>query len=262
MKLGVVAGGWHYPYHFFQMLAMQADDDVDLFCIGHREPGEIPDLEKRLALNNGTPFGQPMESLWVIDRQLYASTATVDDLQSLGWELDIEANTCGDWGFLDQWLALYDWEKYDGVLFAHDDTYVRRIDMFDHFRQFLKEVPDYAIWTNGRYPEAPKFYCRGSFEIFTRRLLVALGGRIPLADTGLDRTGKTDTPKEFDALSPWNANGEPLRKFLIEHNMPVGYLGQHYRVSPYAIEGERGFLHLMGGAPWSYSKGLKEMGVI
>jgi hypothetical protein len=129
-------------------------------------------------------------------------------------------------------------------------------------RDLCAREPNTLLWTNGRYPEAPKGYARGSFEIFRLELIRMLGGRIPLAETGLDRTGQTDTPQGMDALSAWNALGEPLRQFMNAHGMEVGYLSEYYRVSQWAIEAERGFLHRTGGAPWSYLKGLRELGVI
>ena len=191
-------------------------------------------------------------------------------MKALGWTYIEKPNTIGDWGFLNQWLEHINgdellipyYTEYDAILFLHDDTYIRRRDLFPMIRDLIQSKPDTLLFTNGRYPEAPKDYARGSFEIFRPELIRMLGGRIPLAETGLDRTGQTDTPQGMDALSAWNALGEPLRQFMNARGLEVGYLSEYYRVSSHVIEGERGFLHRTGGAPWSFLKGLKELGVI
>ncbi len=259
MRIAVCVGGWHYPLHLFRALAAQADADVDLFCIGHRSPDlAIVAHEANVALEGARG------ALGALDLELYSEIASTGQLRELGWDFRLLDNSVGDWVFLNQWLEYMDSPliEYDAILFMHDDTYIRRNDLFRHVRVCCEAEPDTLLWTNGRYPEAPLGYARGSFEIFRPELIRMLGGRIPLAETGLDRTGKTDTPEGMDALSPWNALGEPLRKFMNERNLKVGYLSDYYRVSQWAIEGERGFLHRTGGAPWSYLKGLKELGVI
>jgi hypothetical protein len=118
---------------------------------------------------------------------------------------------------------------------------------------------DWLILANSRYPEAPEAYVRGSFEFWKREMLDLLGGRIDLGNVGLTRVGKTDSPTDLQALSPWNDTAVPLRDFMVRHKIAdrIGYLSPHYRISPFAIEGERGFLHFQGGAPWSFEAGLK-----
>ena len=206
--------------------------------------------------------GAPAGPLGDLDRVLYEWVASVGMLKELGWDFRLCDNTQGDWGYVNQWLGLLDYTLFDAILFLHDDTFLRRGDLFRHVRVCCEGEPNTLLWTNGRYPEAPLGYARGSFEIFRPELIQMLGGKIPLAETGLDRTGKTDTPEGMDALSPWNALGEPLRQFMNARGLKVGYLSEYYRVSEWAIEGERGFLHRMGGAPWSYTKGLKGLGLI
>lgn len=258
MRIACVIGGWHYPLHLFRALAAQADADVDLFCIGHRSP-DLPEVIEEKEVTDGVPG-----ELGELDRILYRDIASTGQLQELGWDFRLLDNSVGDWGYLNQWLEYMDSPliEYDAILFMHDDTYIRRDDLFRHVRVCCEAEPDTLLWTNGRYPEAPLGYARGSFEIFRPELIRMLGGRIPLGETGLDRTAKTDTPAGMDALSPWNALGEPLRKFMNDRNLRVGYLSEYYRVSQWAIEAERGFLHRTGGAPWSYLKGLRDLGVI
>ena len=257
MRIAVVAGGWHYPSHFFRALSAQADNMVELFCIGHRSPDLSIVRDEKLQT-----IGAAEGALADLDRTLYESFAGEGTLRGLGWDYREAPNTVGDWGFLNQWLGMLDYKLFDLILFAHDDTFIRRRDLFTALRERHAAEPDVLLWTNGRYPEAPLGYARGSLEVFTPALLDMLGGSIPLAETGLSREGKTDSPAGLEALSAWNANGEPLRTFMNECRLRVGYLSQYYRVSDYVIEGERGLLNALGGAPWSYNAGLKALGVL
>lgn len=265
MRIAFVAGGWHYPFHFFRSIAAQSDSQVELFCIGHREPDDprVEGESKTMLKVFGT-IGNPMErKLCDLDAELYERIASPGDIRSIGWTLRFLPNTQGDWQYLNQWIDYFGrLDDFDLVVFAHDDTFIRRTDLIAEIRARAAADPDTMLWTNGRYPEAPKCYTRGSFEVFRTELIRKVGGHIPMADTGLDRTGKTDTPEGMEALSAWNANGEPLRVYTASRGMKVGYLSEYYRVSKWLIEGERGYLHKMGGAPWSYTKGLSELGVL
>ncbi len=251
MKLAVVAGGWHWPAHFFHAISQQASG-ADLFAVAHRSPDlSIVREEKRgVLLNLPGKLGE-------LDRELYREYATTRKLKSWGWQYQEEPNTCGDWEFFNQWLAGHDYRKYDVILNCHDDTYIRSGDLLST----VKRIGPMMVWllANGRYPEAPKAYVRGSFEFWRRELLDELGGRIPLGDIALTREGKTDTPEGLDALSSWNDTAVPLRNFMIERGIEhqVGSLSQFYRISPFAIEGERGLLSNQGGAPWSFNAGVE-----
>lgn len=254
MKLAIVAGGWHWPLHLFRTLAAEFQG-ADLFVIAHRSP-ELPIVreEKRGIL---TAVAGPLADL---DRQLYEDFPTIQGLQQLGWNYREEANTCGDFEFLNQWLDRHDYRQYDLILNCHDDTFIRNGGLFmQQMLLFQHLADDWLLLANGRYPEAPEAYVRGSFEFWKPQLLDMLGGRIDLGAVELTREGKTDTPAGMDALSAWNATCVPLREFMIEKEIAhqVQYLSPHYRISPWVIEAERGFLHYSGGAPWSFEAGLK-----
>lgn len=261
MKLAVVAGGWHWPLHFFQAIAEQASG-ADLFVVAHRSPElAIVREEKREILE------MARGELADLDRELYADFPTVGGLRSLGWSYQEAPNTCGDWCFFNQWLKTHDYRNYDLILNCHDDTYVRD-DVIgivcDPFYSAMRpaegwQFNDWLILANGRYPEAPEAYVRGSFEFWRREMLDLLGGQIDLGEVGLTREGQVDTPKGLNALSAWNNTGVPLRQFMAERGLSkrIAYLSPYYRISPWVIEGERGFLHLKGGAPWSFAEGLK-----
>jgi hypothetical protein len=260
LKLAIILGGWHWPAHPFAHIAAQAKG-ADLYAVGHRSP-DLPIVreEKRETLEHLSG------ELAHLDRELYRGYASTDSLRSLGWQYQEEPNTMGDWEFFNQWLATHDYRKYDVVLNCHDDTYFRRDDLFSHLKTITAPLDSqsprnerWLVLTNGVYPEAPIGYLRGSFEFWRREMLDMLGGKIPLGDVGLTRVGKTDTPEGLDALSEWNATCDPLRRFMVDQKLTdrITYLSQHYRVSPWVIEGERGLLSNQGGAPWSFAEGLK-----
>lgn len=249
MKLAIVVGGWHWPLDYFEKLTKQAAG-ADLFVVAHRNP-ELPIVreEKREILEKAP--GQ----LGALDRKLYRAYPTVRQLRLMGWKYQEEPNTIGDWGFFNQWLVQHDWRRYDAILNCHDDNWIRRGDLLSA----LGMENDWMLLSNGKYPEAPVGYVRGSFEVWRSELLSALGGRIDLGPVALTRVGLTDSPTGIDDLSAWNDTAIPLRRFMRARCWVdrIGYLSSHYRVSTHVIEGERGFLHYTGGAPWSFNAGLE-----
>lgn len=247
MRIAIVAGGWHWPLHFFEKIAFQAQG-ADLFVVAHRDPDlDIVHQEKRSILCAASgPLGD-------LDRKLYGCYATRETLKYMGWRYQDAPNTVGDWGFFNQWLETHSYRKYDVILSCHDDTYIRGLGLFEQL------AGNWLILSNGTYPQAPEAYVRGSFEFFRREMLDLLGGRIDLGSVGLTREGKTDTPVGLAALSEWNNTAVPLRNFMASRGLSsrISYLSNFYRVSKWAIEGERGFLHYTDGVPWSFEEGLR-----
>jgi hypothetical protein len=249
VKLAIVAGGWHWPFHFFEAMARDAAG-ADLYVIAHRSP-ELPIVREEkhdiLARAQG-----PLARL---DQELYASIPTIHELQTIGWNYADAPNTVGDWGFFNQWLERHDYRNYDVLLNCHDDTFVRQPGVFDQLGG------DWLLLANGTYPQAPPAYVRGSFEFWKPELLDRLGGHIDLGDVHLTREGQTDTPLGLHALSSWNDTGVPLRHFLVNNGLAhrVAYLSPYYRISRWIIEAERGFLHYQDGAPWSVEAGIQAL---
>jgi hypothetical protein len=252
VKLAVVAGGWHWSLDFYEAIQDAANEAVGgrAHCcvIAHRDP-ELPIVreEKREAL------AAAPGRLGEIDRYLYGEYASISGLRDMYWKYEEHPNTVGDWGFFNQWLATHDYHKYDVILNLHDDTFVRRFAL-------PPLDGDWLLMGHGKYPQAPDGYVRGSLEFWKPELLDMLGGKIDLGDVKLTREGLTDSPVGMEALSPWNDTAVPLRNFMRERGLldRIKYLSPHYRVSPWFIEGERGFLHKKCGAPWSFEAGLKE----
>jgi hypothetical protein len=253
VKLAVVVGGWHWPLDFFTKMAAQASG-ADLFVVAHRNP-QLPIVreEKREILEKAPAV------LGELDRKLYRAYPTIVQLRTMGWHYQEEPNTVGDWGFFNQWLVQHDWRRYDAILNCHDDNWIRRDHFVSCLMLKLQMSPETLLISNGRYPEAPAGYVRGSFEVWSKELLMAMNGKIDLGPIGLTREGLMDSPAELDALSAWNDTAVPLRRFMVDRGLQdrIGYLSPHYRISPWVIEGERGFIHYQGGAPWSFEAGLK-----
>lgn len=260
MKVALVAGGWHFPAGFIERGPYERR--VDRFIVCHRDPvSSVVKQEGTLG------FGQysTHPKIFSLDLALYEKTVEPWHFSVYGWGVEHAANIAGDWVFLNQWLDHHDPEQYDAVVFAHDDTYWRDADaLVPSIEAIAAKDQNWLAIGNGRYPEAPEGYLRGSFEVFNPRLFAMLGGRIPVGELTMTREGLTDTPKEFDALSPWNSTCEPLRQWFVRHGLVqnVHYFSDFYRISEIAIEGERGWLHKMEGAPWSYMAGLKHFGII
>ena len=258
MKLAVMVGGWHWPSHPFRRIPRLAGG-ADLFVVSHRSPMD----------SWGEKSCLPVGALGDIDRDMYRDDMKVEDIEWLDWFYQDVPNTSGDWTFFQQWIDTHDYRKYDVILNCHDDTYFRPgQNVFDEAVELLtyggrRKVKPLML-ANGRFPNAPAGYVRGSFEFWTRELLDMLGGKIPIPPLSLNREGLTDTPKDFEALMAWNAIGDPLRKFFCDNKLTdrICYLSDFYRVSEYVIEGERGLISNNWAIPASFNAGLEKYPIL
>lgn len=249
MKIAVVAGGWHWPWHFYETLSGYASG-VDLFVVSHRDP-ELPIVREEKVV----PLRYATGMLGHMDRKMYAEPVTKQKLVSAGWEYEEAPNVCGDQCFLNQWLDNHDFRDYDWILNCHDDTWIRG-NVFDPLGGLFS---DCLVVANGRNQVEPPGYFRGSFEFWSREMLDRLGGSVPLGDLRLTREGLTDSPESRQTLQTWNDTGVPVREYLRANGLTgrVASLSPHYRVSAWAIEGERGYLHRQAGGVWSMAPGLE-----
>lgn len=273
-RLAVIAGGWHFPRHFYESLSRQlalVPDDwtVDLFVVTHRSPEEpIVRTEKQAFLDGDAPLVD-------LDRTLYASYPATGDLVELGWEVLPAPNTVGDFEFFNQWLERADWQRYDLFLNCHDDLLFTRDDFLAHVLSgaaplhrhaepdLLRGNAEWLLLSNCSDP-GERHYVRGSCTFFRRALLDQLGGRIDLGPVMLTREGQVETPYE-DGLNPlrsWNSTIIPLQRFLADHDFVdrMLYLSPYYRVSRYCIECERGFVHWAHWNPVSFQEGMRAYG--
>ena len=247
MKLAIVAGGWHWPQHFYETAAFTFPG-ADLFVVAHRSP-ELPIVweEKEEVLEKAVG---PLADL---DRILYRNFPTVEFLRQMGWKYAEAPNTVGDWGFFNQWLEKNDYGKYDVILNCHDDNYIRRSDGFIR----VLEEEDWSVLGNADCPNSSSTYVRGSFEFWRSEVIRDMGGRFDLGNIAFTREGLIDTPKDFDALVPWNWTGNRTQEWLAKKGHRVKYLSPYYRVSSYVIEGERGLLSSVIGASLAVEEGLR-----
>ena len=232
-KIAVVASGWHYPIQFFEAIAAQRLPkgwEMELFCVAHREP-EAAAREKA-----GKTFSGPRADL---DRSLYRSIATLDDLARLGWNYVLEPNTVGDWGNSNQWLDRHNFEDYDLLLFTHDDNLILNDVWFDHVIGD-NGFNDWGILANSL--GMPEGWLRGSCEFFKPWVIGKLGGKFDLSQVTLSMEGKDTVSEDLGALYDWNKTVDPLMKTIYDREIPIGFMSPSYRVSAYCIEGERGYI--------------------
>lgn len=228
MKIAVVASGFHYPSQFYESLAKQnGDNQVDLFCVSHRDPSFASHGEFSDTLRGN------------LDKRLYEHPITKEDIIALGWNYKEYPNTIGDWGNTNQWLEEHDYHDYDLLLFTHDDNLILTQDLFTGIISD-PQFKDWDILTNS--VGQPAGSIRGSFEFFKPGVLELMGGKFDLSPVKLTREGKTDNPDSLEALNDWNGIVAPLNEVIKKHNLSVMTLSPAYRVSAYCIEGERGFI--------------------
>jgi hypothetical protein len=84
---------------------------------------------------------------------------------------------------------------------------------------------------------------RGSFSIWSKKLLDRMGGLFPMNNVSLKRNGLVNTPKNHMELD-WNVVGTNFQNFIQDNNFmnTTFRLSPYYRVSKYIIEGERGLI--------------------
>lgn len=231
-KIAVVCSGWHFPSFFYETMIQQQIPKgwmIDFYVVAHRDPSKA----KMPKFNKKTRRGK-------LDAQLYNKIASKEQIEGLGWHYKEYPNTIGDWGNTNQWLEDNDYKKYDLFLFTHDDNLILRNDLFITVCGMYSKR--WMIMTNT--VGAPPGSIRGSFEFFKKKMLDKLGGKFDLEGVTLDRTGKTDNPKDWTDLYDWNNTVTPLTNFLTENKLweQVVVFSPQYRVSLYCIEGERGLI--------------------
>ncbi len=248
-RLAVVAGGWHFPMHFYEAIARQKVPigwEISLFCVSHRNPSFSKEEKKEELAGLGWSHRD------VLDRFLYHEFATIERICELGWTYKEYPNTIGDWGMSNQWLEEHNYKSYDVFLFTHDDNLILTDKMFV---DILGKDSKWLILSNStgnaqrrlrqwlHLPKPP--HLRGSFEFFKQEMMERIGGKFDLSETTLTREGKVATPSTFTALSNWGTTVLPLERLINREGLRsrVKTLSPYYRMSRYCLEGERGFIH-------------------
>lgn len=232
-KLAIVASGWHYPYSFYKSISEQKlpyNWGMDMFCVSHRNPkySAIEKSEVKLKGNRAH-----------LDIKLYNQIASKNDIENLKWNYKEYPNTIGDWGCSNQWLEDNDYNKYDLILFTHDDNLIISDEWFSDVI-LNTNIDSWEILSNSC--GAPKGWLRGSCEFFKPSLLDKLGGKFDLSLVTLNRNDKLYGSQNMGELSDWNNTVIPLMDFIQANNINTRYISDYYRVSKYCLEGERGFI--------------------
>ena len=274
MKIAVVAGGWHYPLHFYRSMSEQTLN-ADLFVIGHRDPPGLP-AEKNFIKDKNYIWPHDIiknPDYYDLDRILYKDFATKLDLESLGWNYTLEENLHGDFGFTNQWLIKNDWRKYDIILSCHDDLFILNNHLIEDVSTnkavlYQKNMNfdivdsidnDWLILFNSTSPKKRQSI-RFPMVFLKRSVIELMNGQLDLSNVNFSRVGKTDTPDEHTDLAPWNKISKAFLDFINKHNLHsnIKYLSKYYRVSKYCVECERGFVHRSLSWEDSFSEGMKE----
>lgn len=249
MKIAVVASSWHFPLHFYASMKAQTVPEgceIDFFAVSHRDP--------KFAVEEKKDKVFPDNMRGDIDRIFYDKIATVEQIEALGWKYKEYPNTVGDWGNSNQWLADNFYKDYDLFLFTHDDNYLIGTELF-------VEALKYERWDIlANSIGMPKGSVRGSFEFFTREVIDLMGGRFDLSGVKLDKQGETSVSEELTELYDWNSMAYDFMDFAKKNNLRLAFFSPFYRMSPFCLEGERGYISNTHGGNTEYEEeGLRQL---
>lgn len=272
-KLAVIVGGWHYPLNFYIELASQhvAEGwEYEFFVVGHRSFEEpCVAREKAWIWESDVPYIG-------LDKSLYGATPTYEVLDRLGYTFTLEPNTIGDLEFFNQWLAKNDWEQYDMFLFAHDDTLLLNYnfieDALEHKATLYKKEDDGVVtidaspdddwvWLTNSTTDF-YYHIRNSLDFITPEVVRHVNGHFS-PGIRLTREGQIDTPAGHMDLAEWNKWIVLIQNILKDMGriQDVRFLSKDYRVSDYAIEGERGMISNMNADTKFFLEGLESRGI-
>jgi hypothetical protein len=270
-KLAIVVSGWHYPYLFYKQLKEQQipkNFEIDFFVVSHRDPDlSIVYDEKQSLLPR---FGSG--KLQNLDKQLYSRIISKDEIKELGFIYNEEPNEIGDLFLLNQWVQRHYQSQYDYVMYTHDDTYLLNdkmlADIFEKKANLLTNPSKGAVvevssdfeWDHLASGVHNGTTCpRTSFTVLSKKLLDKIApsfAEIATEGATLNRLNESDTPYDIKGtkinttiLGSWNAPGRNFWKWCEDNNFTNKSvrLSNTYRVTPYFIEAERGFLYSPDG---------------
>lgn len=256
MEIAIIIGGWYFPKHLYEQVRQVIPPDgvnLEFFTVSHRNP-KLTDIKGEMIprINN-------RQGLDHYDSELYKEIITYPELEALGYKVDEVENKIGDYFFFNQWAEIYDYKKYHGYIFMHDDNYLLPefknilLDVFSNQAEYhkynyekrnwvlTKDIKEFDYIANSAVGNRDT--ARGSFSIWSKRLIEAMGGKFPMDNVKYTREGKTDTPKEHHELD-WNIVGTNFQGFIQKsgfHDTSFR-LSPYYRISKYMIEAERGLI--------------------
>ena len=260
-KLAVIIPGWHYSVKFYDAIMAQTKPkgwEIDYFIIGHRMPDDIETITEKEDIRNyeGTDI------LKLIDKDMYHTPVTLDQLTSAGWQFTLEENCSGEASF-NQWRDRYTGD-YDMYFISDEDNYILSADLFtdvlenkiDLYRLDLDTFNSKAytcdsvldpsrrkwLYLENGWPHR-RIFPRMSFGFYTKELMDIFGGNTKFMFEGImTRVGEKSSPVGIMGLNDWNNAVGRFFRFLQENNILDGlaYLSNTKRVSKYCLEGERG----------------------
>lgn len=262
-NLAIIITGWHFPYLFFEQLNKQIkpkDWNIDSFLISHRDPKKAFNEKKIKKTNN---------ILNQIDLKMYSKQVDKQTIEKFKIKYIQKPNDFGNWHAFNQWKEDYDWKKYDLFFIVHDDTYLMNdlvlknilegnVELYqtkqnNNDQLFKSKFHDnWLLLSNGANggPNNKDFFIRGSFDFFKKELLLMLDGEFSM--NGVAHKNK------LKKLGEWNKMLDNLSVFFRKNNIlhKVSYLSPYYRISPYAIDGERGLMSVMSFNKKNYLTGI------
>ena len=254
MKIALIVGGWYFPKHLYKNVIEVNKPEgasIDFFVVSHRDPTKVDigkEMLPRIKENNK------------YDLELFNEIITYTELQELGYTVDETENAIGDYYFFNQWTDLYNYKEYEYVILMHDDNYVLPdfkdilTDIFSYQTEFYRhngkswepysKVSEIDYIANSVVPGRKT--ARGSFSIWSKRLLKKLKGEFSMENVEIIRKGQSDTPTDHWTLD-WNTVGTNFQSFVQDNDFEKTSfrLSEHYRSSKYTIEGERGLISNM-----------------
>jgi hypothetical protein len=249
MKIAIIIGGWYFPKHLYEnviQVTPPQDTTLDFFTVSHRNP-ELMDIKSEMLprIKDNNKY----------DLELFNDIITYSELEKLGYKVNETENVIGDYYFFNQWTELYNYKEYDYIIFMHDDNYLLPsfkdilIDIFNKEIEFYKKqnswvpVPSTDFDYIANSAVGSRNTARGSFSIWSKKLLDEMGGLFPMDNVTFKRNGLINTPKNHMDLD-WNIVGTNFQNFIQDNNfMDTTFrLSPYYRVSKYLIEGERGLI--------------------
>lgn len=254
MEIAIIVGGWYFPKHLYEQVKQVIPPNgvnLEFFVMSHRNP-ELVDIKAEML-----PRIKEGQSLDKYDLELYKEIITYPELEALGYKVHEVENEIGDYFFFNQWSELYDYKKYNGIVFMHDDNYLLPafknilIDVFNNNTNYYKHVDRKWVLANpisefnyiANSAVGNRATARGSFSIWSKSLIERLGGKFSMDNVEVKRTGETNTPRLHSTLD-WNTVGTNFQEFIQQSGFDKTSfrLSPYYRVSKYMIEGERGLI--------------------
>jgi len=270
MKVVIIAGGWHFPRHFYNNaldINIPNGYEVDFVAVCHRNMTKELHVEYVQKVSN-----LPDDVTGKMDKVLYQDFADIDYLNSIGWEANLYDNTIGDFNFINQWLDTSP-KSYDVYIYLSDDVFLTK-----EWKNFLRDFHFNSLpifkhngkdwvpgilpndWIHiGNCPNPGRKVMRSSTGIFTGDFIQRLG-RFNTDNIKLIREGQENNLWKHSDVDEWNLVQRNLQDYLELHKLDNKSfrLSDTYRSSKYMVEAERGLISNNVIIRSSFNKGIQK----